>query len=157
MIHKVPGRPPKLSTVKGWNRIKAGIAGNRLFIPLQSFFRIPFVNASTRPAARKAKIVCWKAFDWKDAVRSVFPKILPVPMNSRKMASRIHSPQAMADSHRSSPYSASVFPERACLAHRRPTRNTMIQSSVVSAVPRTAKPTRKAEAQTEPEAIYTQS
>ena len=31
----------------------------------------------------------------------------------------------------------------------------MIQSSVVSAVPRTAKPTRKAEAQTEPEAIYT--
>ena len=79
MIHKAPGRPPKLSTVKGWNRIKAGIAGNRLFHSFAVLFRIPFVNASTRPAARKAKIVCWKAFDWKDAVRSVFPKILPVP------------------------------------------------------------------------------
>ena len=64
-----------------------------------------------------------------------------------------HSPQTKADSRRSSPYSLSVFPESACFPQRSPTIKTMIHSSVVRTVPRTAKPARKAEAQTEPEAM----
>ncbi len=114
ITHMVPGSPAKLSNVKGWKRNMAGITGNRLFIPLQSFFRIPFTDARTSPASMNAKVVFRKALDWKAAVRTVFPKMLPLPRNSRKTVNRIHSPQTKADSRRSSPYSPSVFPESAC-------------------------------------------
>ena len=73
------------------------------------------------------------------------------------MENRIHNPHAMADSKSSSPYSPSVLPERACLAQRRPVRNRMIHCPLVRVIPRAANPIRKAEAQTEPEAISTQS
>ena len=135
----------------------AGRAGNRLFSPLQSFFKIPFTAAVTRPAVIKAKAGPRSALDWKDAVNTVFPKIFPLPRNSRHMENRIHNPHAMADSKSSSPYSPSVLPKRACLAQRRPVRNRMIHCPLVRVIPRAANPIRKAEAQTEPEAISTQS
>src|SRR5699024_6951196 len=122
----------------------------RLFMVLHSFFRMPLVNARTRPAARKAKVTSKKALDWNPAVKRVFPKMAPLPANSRKIASRIQNPQAMADSRKSSPYWAPISPLRDRWAARRPITKAITQVPLSKRVPKTAKDTRNTEEQSEP-------
>lgn len=148
---------PKLSTANGLANITIGRTTRRLCVSQLLFFKIPFVNASTRPAAINPNVVSRKRFDWKEASRMVFPKMLPPAQNSLTAASKIQNPHAIAVSQKSSPYSALISDVNICFAAKSPTINVIIHSPVPTSMPSWENPNKKALAQTDPVPIKTQS
>ena len=120
-IPRYSAKPVKLEIVNGRMKTAVGMTTNRLLKPRQFFFKKPFVNASTSPAVKNAKVLSRKILDWIGFWNTGLPKIVPLPMNSRMIARRIQNPQATALSKNSSPYSFSILPDSACRAHKSPT------------------------------------
>ena len=88
-IPRYSAKPVKLEIVNGRMKTAVGMTTNRLLKPRQFFFKKPFVNASTSPAVKNAKVLSRKILDWIGFWNTGLPKIVPLPMNSRMIARRI--------------------------------------------------------------------